>query len=390
MTRPLLAFDDAGHWVWDAIVLGAGPAGAIAARQLAASGARVLLVEKKAFPRGKVCGACLNESVLRVLESVGLSHRIAALGGTRLDAFQLGFRGRAMRLALPAGVALSRARFDAALVDAAVASGAVFLPESQGLVGPVQGGVRRVILVQAGRSITTTARVVLIATGLGPIPFRGDPAARSHAWGQSRVGAGCTVTDYPGFYREPMVFMAVGRCGYVGLVRVEGDRLNVAAAFARETIKDCGSPGAAARKILAEAGFPSIPALADAMWHGTVPLTRRTWPVAGERYFVLGDAAGYVEPFTGEGIAWAITCGKSVEPLARRAIDDWDRSLPQAWTSLHRRLVARRQLLCRGLALMLRHPWLARTGFELAIRAPNVAGLMIQRVNTPSILSQTS
>src|SRR4051794_15399315 len=175
MTQPQLVFDDASHWVWDAIVLGAGPAGAIAARQLAASGARVLLVEKKAFPRGKVCGACLNESALGVLESVGLSDRIAVLGGTRLKAFQLGFRGRAMRLGLPAGMALSRARFDAALVDAAVASGAAFLPESQGLLAPVQAGVRRVILVQVGRSITATARVVLIATGLGQAPFQGDP-----------------------------------------------------------------------------------------------------------------------------------------------------------------------------------------------------------------------
>ena len=75
---------------------------------------------------------------------------------------------------------------------------------------------------------------------------------------------------------------------------------------------------------------------------------------------------------------------------ARPAIDGWDPSLPREWTSLHRRLVARRQLLCRGLALVLRHPWLARTGFELAIRASKVAGLMIQRMNTPSILSQTS
>jgi menaquinone-9 beta-reductase len=390
MTRPLLAFSDAGRRVWDAVVLGAGPAGAIAARQLAASGARTLLVEKKAFPRGKVCGACLNESALRVLESVGLSHRIADLGGTRLDAFHLGFRGRAMRLALPGGMALSRARFDAALVDAALASGAAFLPESQGLVAQVEAGVRRVVLVQAGQSITATARVVLIATGLGQAPSQGDPVVRSHAWDRSRVGAGCSVIDYPGFYQEPMIFMAVGQGGYVGLVPVEGDQLNVAAAFARETIKDCGSPGAAGRKVLAEAGFPSIPALASALWQGTVPLTRQTWPIAGERFFVLGDAAGYVEPFTGEGIAWAMMCGKAVEPLALQAIDGWDRSLPRAWTALHRRLVARRQLLCRGLAFMLRHPWFARTGFELAIRAPSVAGLMIRRVNTPSILSQTS
>jgi hypothetical protein len=174
------------------------------------------------------------------------------------------------------------------------------------------------------------------------------------------------------------------------LVRVEGDQLNIAAAFARELIKDCGSLGAAARKVLAEAGFPSIPALASALWQGTVPLTRQTWPVAGERFFVLGDAAGYVEPFTGEGMAWAMTCGKAVEPLARRTIDGWDPSLPRAWTLLHHRLVGRRQILCRGLAFMLRHPRLARAGFELAIRAPNVAGLIIQQVNTPSILSQTS
>jgi flavin-dependent dehydrogenase len=390
MTRPLLAFDDAGRRVWDAVVLGAGPAGAIAARQLAAGGAQTLLVEKKAFPRGKVCGACLNESALRVLESVGLSHRIADLGGTRLDAFHLGFRGRAMRLALPGGMALSRARFDAALVDAALASGAAFLPESQGLIAQVEASVRRVALVQAGRCITATARVVLIATGLGQAPSQGDPVVRSHAWDRSRVGAGCSVIDYPGFYQKPMIFMAVGQSGYVGLVPVEGDQLNVAAAFARDIIKDCGSPGAAAQKVLAEAGFPSIPALASPLWQGTVPLTRQTWPIAGERFFVLGDAAGYVEPFTGEGIAWAMMCGKAVEPLALRAIDGWDPSLPQAWTSLHRRLVARRQLLCRGLAFMLRHPWLARTGFELAIRAPSVAGLMIQRMNTPSILSQSS
>jgi flavin-dependent dehydrogenase len=390
MTRPLLAFDDAGNWVWDAIVLGAGPAGAIAARQLAASGTRTLLVEKKAFPRGKVCGACLNESALRVLESVGLGDLVADLGGIRLEGFQLGFRGRAIRLALPGGRALSRARFDAALVDTAVASGAAFLPESQGLIGPVQAGGRRVVLVQAGRSITATARVVLIATGLGQAPFQGDPGVRSHAWDRSRVGAGCSVDDHPDFYHEPMIFMAVGRHGYVGLVRVEGDQLNVAAAFARELIKDYGSPGTAAQTVLAEAGFPSIPALASAWWQGTVPLTRRTWPVAGERFFVLGDAAGYVEPFTGEGMAWAMMCGKAVEPLARRAMDSWDPALIREWTALHRQLVARRQFLCRGLAFMLRHPWLARTGFELAIRAPNVAGLMIQRVNTPPILSQTS
>src|SRR5262249_17510298 len=52
---------------WDVLVIGAGPAGALAARQLALAGARVLLVERKTFPRWKVCGACVNEQALSIL-----------------------------------------------------------------------------------------------------------------------------------------------------------------------------------------------------------------------------------------------------------------------------------------------------------------------------------
>ena len=390
MTRPLLTLDDAGNQAWDAIILGAGPAGAIAAHQLSASGARILLVERKQFPRGKVCGACLNESALGVLESVGLRGRIADLGGISLDALQIGFAGRVTRLALPGGLALSRSRFDAALVDAAVAAGTAFLPETQGAVAAVQTGVRQVVLAQANRSIMAAARVVLVATGLGQARFEGNSGVTTRTVEGSRIGAGCSVKDFPRFYQEPMISMAVGQGGYVGLVRVEDGCLNVAAAFTKELIKDCGSPGAAAARILAEAGFPAVPALADAVWQGTIPLTRQTWPIAGERFFVLGDAAGYVEPFTGEGMAWAMTCGKAVEPLARRAMNCWDPSLPSAWTSLYRRLVARRQLLCRGLAVILHIPGWHGQRLNWLAGLPELAGLLIQRVNAPSIFSRTS
>jgi len=64
MMRATLTLEAACEPTWDAIVLGAGPAGALAARQLGASGARVLLVDRKAFPRWKVCGACLNGQAL--------------------------------------------------------------------------------------------------------------------------------------------------------------------------------------------------------------------------------------------------------------------------------------------------------------------------------------
>ncbi|MGZ3396914.1 MAG: NAD(P)/FAD-dependent oxidoreductase, partial [Isosphaeraceae bacterium] len=182
----------------------------------------------------------------------------------------------------------------------------------------------------------------------------------------------------------------VGRNGYVGLVRVEDDQLNVAAAFNKYHVKDSGSPGAAANRILLEAGLAPVPALDNAAWRGTASLTRQTRPIAGERFFVLGDAAGYIEPFTGEGMAWAMVSGQAIAPLVWRGIKCWEPSLSRTWVLLHRRLVTRRQYLCRALATLLHHPGLAHAAFELVARVPGVARLMIERVNASSALPRTS
>jgi flavin-dependent dehydrogenase len=253
MMRPCLGLEDVGDTVLDVIILGAGPAGTIAAHQLATSGARTLLVDKRLFPRGKVCGACLNAAALGVLKSVGLDGHLCGLGGIRLDGLELRFAGRSARLNLPGGIALSRERLDVALVDLAVASGAVFLPQTEGLVGPIQADARRVALVQVDRAVTVRARVVLVATGLGQVRFEGESPVKSRSTTRSRIGAGCMVDSFPDVYRQGTVFMTVGRNGYVGLVRVEDGQLNVAAAFNKNHVKDSGSPGAAANRILLEA-----------------------------------------------------------------------------------------------------------------------------------------
>ena len=142
--------------------------------------------------------------------------------------------------------------------------------------------------------------------------------------------------------------------------------------------------GVAANRILIEAGCDPLPALERAAWQGTAPLTRRTRPIAGVRFFVLGDAAGYVEPFTGEGMAWALLSGRAIAPLAARGIKRWDPAPARAWESQHRRLVRRRQRVCRALAVLLRYPTLAHTALRWTDRAPGVARLMIKRVNLSS------
>jgi flavin-dependent dehydrogenase len=383
-------WDTIAETTWDAIVIGAGPAGALAARQLAAGGARALLVERRVFPRSKVCGCCLNGQALAVLRSAGLGSLVAELGGVELDEFQLRYRGRVARLALPMGAVISRARLDAALVAAAIDSGAQYVQETRGLVDGVRGGTRVVRLVQSRGAIEVDARVVLVATGLGSLSLAADAKAETRIAAGSRIGAGCVVPDAPEFYDPRTVFMAVAREGYVGMVRLEGGSLNVAAALEPGFVRRSGGPGDAAAAVLADAGFPPIVPLGRLPWQGTVGLTRRTRPIAASRLFLLGDATGYVEPFTGEGIAWALASGEAIAPLALRAIERWEPHLAREWDGLHRRLVRRRQLVCRAAAAALHRPWLAHLGFEFLTRLPGAVRRILLHLNAPPLLSHAS
>ena len=209
--------------------------------------------------------------------------------------------------------------------------------------------MRQVQLEQSGRTAQAAARLVLVAAGIGKYRSTRGADARTQIAAGSRIGAGCLVADAAESYTNHKVYMAVGRTGYVGIVRVEDGRLNVAAAFGpgiRPTTRHAGSRGKA--QILAEAGFNPIAALETAQWQGTPRLARKTRPLASERLFLLGDAAGYVEPFTGEGIAWALASAQAIAPLALRAIEQWDPRLSRAWWNMHcRRLIERRWLVCR-------------------------------------------
>lgn len=366
---------------WDIVVVGAGPAGALAARELARSGCSVLLVDKAAFPRSKVCGCCLNGQALAVLRDVGLADIPARLRSAPLDYLLLAARSRCARLPLLEELALSREAFDTALAGAAAQAGARFLPRTLATLGTVTPGARRVLLQQGERHVEVAARLVLAADGLGSKLLHGHQH-RDAVAGGSRIGAGVLLTDGPSFYRAGTIFMACGKAGYVGVVRVEDGRLDVACAFDASAVRGRG-PGAAAVDILDEAGLPPLPGLADAFWRGTPPLTRHAPRLAEERLFVVGDAAGYVEPFTGEGIAWALRSARAVVPLAIQGVQRWQAGLVDEWSTVHRSTVSRRQLTCRALACVLRRPILVQLLIALLARWPGLAGPVIRRFHQP-------
>jgi flavin-dependent dehydrogenase len=390
MNGALVKPDEMVEGVWEAVVLGAGPAGALAARELATAGARVLLVEKRTFPRDKVCGGCLSSLALEILGSAGLGYLVPRAGGVPLAELQLGFRERLARLALPAGAALPRAVLDARLVGAAVESSVRFLPATEARVGGIRGGTRLVDLRRKDGTRTIRARVVLSACGLAPRTLEAAASPRSSVAHNAPIGAGCALANAPSAYHDGTIYMAVGTHGYVGLVRLRDGRVNVATALEPESLREHGTPGAAASRILAEAGFPAIARLARANWQGTLPLTRVTWPLADERLFLIGDAAGYVEPFTGDGIALALACARSVVPLAIEAIEQWHPDLVAEWNSLHWRAVRSRQLVCRAATMALHRPWLARLGFECLLRFPAAAKFVIRYLSASPDLQKPS
>jgi flavin-dependent dehydrogenase len=396
-----LDLTEAAAHPWPAVVVGTGPAGALAARELARRGAGVLLVDRATFPRAKVCGCCLNAGALATLAAAGLPGLVERCGGRPLGEVRLAARGCAARLALPGGRALSREVFDAALVREAIRAGAAFLPGTEAALGAVEGSARVVLLRQQERQTAVAAGVVLAADGLGGrLAATGDPP-RTHtqlAWGvpptrklrvdtkdrASRIGAGVIAATAPSFFSENVIYLACSRGGYVGLVRLEDGRLDVAAAFDRETVRSAGGPGSAAARVLAEVSWPAVPGLPELPWRGTPPLTRQAARLAGERLFVLGDAAGYVEPFTGEGMAWALAGAVAVAPLAVRAAHCWEPGLAVAWEKVYRRTIARRQTVCRLVAKVLRHPGLVRGIIHLLAWLPGLAAPVLRHLNAPT------
>ena len=380
-----LSAEQAEQQTWDVVVVGAGPAGAMAAHELARHGCAVLLVDRAAFPRGKVCGCCLNGAALATLAAAGLGTLTARCEAVPLRSIRLAAAGRLASLPLSGGVSLSRESFDAALVTAAIAAGAAFLPrtyaslngwrvadgeEGTGFSSPA---TRLVELRQENAVVRVAARVVLAADGLGGklVARAGVSAVDTEAG--ARIGAGVVAADGPAFYTPGVIYMACGRAGYLGLVRLEDGRLDLAAALDPHGVRIQGGPGRAAAELLDEVGWPAVPNLAGLNWRGTPALTRRVRRLSAERLFVLGDAAGYIEPFTGEGIAWALAAGRAVAPVAARAAQRWHPDLGRQWCLEYRRRITSRQIACRTVAAVLRWPSLTRAVIRLLAHAPALA-----------------
>ncbi len=350
---------------WPVVIVGAGPAGSATAISLRRRGLRVLLVERKLMPRPKVCGGCLGPRTVAILRGLGVDPFDLPDAQPLTRLMVAGWR-RTAEFDLPGGVAVSRDALDLRLFEAARAAGADVATQTVAEVGPVRPDSIHVRL-SGTMGGTVEAGLVVLAAGLPASPRPGEPANARIGLGQARVSAGGLPNG--------TVLMAAARDGYVGLVHLAGNRLNVAASVTTTALARAGLPGTLVDQILMEAGQP--PLLWRGGWQGTPPLRHFDPLPAGERTLRVGDAGGFWEPFTGEGIGWALEAGLRVAEPAVSLSAHWADRTARRWAVAHARWVRRQQRRSRLVGFLMTTPALGRTAILLARALPRTSRRLV-------------
>ena len=274
----------------------------------------------------------LNGHALAALSSAGLGSLVTRLGAIGLDEFHVGFRGRiASPGRCPRGSPLSRSRLDAALVEAAIQAGAIFLEETHAAGG--RNSRRRAPgAADPSRAVRSTSRR---ASSWSPrdwavrILADGSVRARTEIRPGSRIGAGCLIADPCRLYENGRSSWRSAATGYVGAVRVEDGSLNVAAAFAPALVRRWGSPGLAAAAVLAEAGSRRSPAWRMRAGRGRPASRGRRgpWPRSGCSCWATPPDMSSHSPGRESPGPWRRA--QAVDALALQAIERWDPRLAE-------------------------------------------------------------
>ena len=306
---------------WDAIVVGAGPAGATTALLLARAGASVLLMDRARFPRDKACSEYLSPATTDILERLGEGILDAVEGAAHAKLYGMkvvapggaAMCGRFRGGSQPYSFALPRTTFDTILLAAAARAGAQVSDSTtvEDLVwdrGAVAGVVMR---SRNGQRVTCNARVVVGADGLRSVVARRLGLIRSSP--PRRVAFTAHVADVAGM--DGVGELHVGERGYVGLGPVGGDITTVALVVPLAAVRRSRAEGRDFRRdFFAELDrFPGLAGrfdprrlVRDVLATGPFAQWSRTAVAPGGGAVLVGDAADFFDPFTGQGIYAAL------------------------------------------------------------------------------------
>ena len=325
--------------LFDVAIAGAGPAGTSAAIRLALKGARVLLIEEKKFPRAKLCGEFISPECLTHFQQLGVLEQMVSVGGTSLSETVF-YSARGRQVAVPSewftsggtALGLSRSEMDHRLLERAKAVGVKVLEDAHatdlifkdGLVGGVK------VRTSAGAN-DHRARLTIDATGRSRAlarHFDGPHHGRSGKQKRSMVAFKAHLEN---------AHLAPGTCeiyfyagGYGGLSEIEQGLSNLCFIVAADQVRRLGSdPDRVLREIVMR-NLRAAKTLEEARLHSSwlsVSLEgfgRKTLTPANG-LLTIGDAASFIDPFTGSGMLMALESGEVVAgTIIRRLGLPWD------------------------------------------------------------------
>jgi flavin-dependent dehydrogenase len=324
------------------------------------AGLETLLFERARFPREKVCGDCLNPSCWPVLERLGLTQRVWGLSHSKLTSVDfIAIDGRKVSVHLPTGnqceLSIKRSLFDDLLLKRACELGAqvregttvtaLVHDQDWKLETATRERFRARILIGADGRNSTVARL----RNLLPRPARERVALQAHI-------------PLPLNFDQRIVLQFL-REGYSGQAPVNENELNLCLV---------GKPSTISRlRHWAQRQF-EIPA--NQRWRTVTPLTRSSVPCAHENLLFIGDTARVVEPFTGEGIYYAIRSGELAAGAVAKITRDEDRRL------------ALREFARASAEMYRGRLWINRLARD-AVLSPRVGSLFVRAAQiNPSIL----
>jgi len=388
----------------DVIVVGAGPAGATTAFHLAQSGLDVLLVEKTAFPREKVCGDGLTPRAVRQLVAMGIDTSPEA-GWLRNHGLRIVAGPHRLQLPWPDltaypsyGLVRRRADFDQMLAQHAEKAGARLM-ERTSVTGPVTGASGRVAGVLArttapdgsrGPQVSLRAPVVIAADGnssrlslavgrrrredrpMGVAVRTYFPSTRTHDdWLESWLELWDGDRLLPGY---GWIFGMGDGTSNVGL-----GILDTSAAFGNVDYKDLLHRWLAATP--PEWGFGD-PSAGEPVRGAALPMGFNRQPHYADGLLLVGDSGGMVNPFNGEGIAYAMESGalaaeavtqalaRPAGPQRERALAAYPTALKEAWGGYY--------TLGRAFVKLIGNPTVMRVAAQRGLGHPRLMGVTLK------------
>jgi flavin-dependent dehydrogenase len=324
---------------YDVIIAGGGPAGASAAIHLATRGARVLLAEQKTFPRPKLCGEFISPECAQHFDRLGVKDQMFAAGPASL-AETVFYSRNGSKVSVPSswfgsdGVALglSRAEMDERLLRRAYSAGATVLEDAQVTDLVFEEGRVRGVAIRAGsqpdragsQPETYRAAITIDATGRTRALARRLPAVKENAKPK----------------RPPMIafkahlentLVAPGACeiyfyrrGYGGLSSIENGLSNLCFIASARDVRSCASDAdRVMREVVSQnrrARFTLAGARTQSQWLAvSLDGFGRQDVAPAEGLLTVGDAASFIDPFTGSGMLMALESGE----LAARVIGNY-------------------------------------------------------------------